>query len=108
MRAWLTRASRRRARSLGRKITASAFRPLGDLLLVELAEQETETSTGIALAGLEEEESNSGAVLAVGAGRYAASGELLPPEVAPGDSVMYTRCAARPSGALRGSRGSCH
>jgi len=69
------------------------FTPLFDNLLVQLAEQETSTSTGIALAGLEEEEANSGAVVAVGSGVYAANGDLLPPSVSPGDSVMYSRYA---------------
>lgn len=72
-------------------LSVASFKPLGDLVMVVSAEQETETSTGIALAGLEEEEGNSGEVVAVGPGRYAANGDLLAPSVAPGDSVMYAR-----------------
>jgi len=75
----------------GEKVEVSAFKPLSDLLMVQLAEQETATSTGIALAGLEEEDSNSGVVVAVGPGRYAANGDLVPPTVKPGESVMYGR-----------------
>ena len=72
--------------------TADAFNPLGDLIMVEMAEQETSTTTGIALAGLEEEESNSGKVVKVGPGRYAANGKLVAPTVTPGESVMFGRC----------------
>ena len=73
--------------------TVSAFEPIGDLILVEGAEQETETSTGIALAGLDDEEGNSGAVVAVGPGKRLDNGELAPPKVSIGESVMYVRRA---------------
>ena len=52
--------------------------------------REAETSTGIALAGLEEEEGNSGEVVATGPGRRLYNGDLVPCETKPGDSVMYT------------------
>jgi len=71
------------------QLTVASFEPLGDLLMVEGAYQETETSTGIALAGLDEEDGNSGEVVAVGPGRRLDNGELLPPSVTVGDSVMY-------------------
>jgi chaperonin GroES len=72
-------------------LTIGAFKPLGDLVMVATADMETETSTGIALAGLEEEDGNSGEVVAVGPGRYALNGELVTPAIAKGDSVMYMR-----------------
>ena len=77
----------------GQSLDSATFKPLGDLVMVATADQETETSTGIALAGLDEEEGNSGAVVAVGPGKCADSGQLLPPSVAVGDSVMYVRRA---------------
>ena len=71
-------------------LAIKAFRPLGDLLMVAVADMEQETSTGIALAGLEEEEGNSGEVVATGPGRRLYNGDLVPCETKPGDSVMYT------------------
>jgi len=77
----------------GGSLALDGFKPLGDLVMVAMADMETETTSGIALAGLEEEEGNSGEVVAVGPGNYAANGELLAPSVAKGDSVMYLRHA---------------
>lgn len=75
----------------GADISATSFKPLGDLLMLAMADMETETSTGIALAGMEEEEGNSGKVVAAGPGCRAANGELIAPSVAVGESVMYMR-----------------
>ena len=77
----------------GNAMTIPSFRPLGDLIMVQMAEQAEETTTGIALAGLEEEESNSGEVVAAGPGRVANNGKLVPVMVSPGDSVMYSQRA---------------
>ena len=56
---------------------ASAFKPLADNVLIELAEAATETSSGIALAGsLSEDDSPSGKAVAVGAGKVNADGEV--------------------------------
>ena len=74
----------------GQSLAVETFKPLGDRLMVAGANQETETTTGIALAGLDEEESNSGEVVAVGDGRYAENGKLVAPEVSAGESVMYS------------------
>ena len=79
----------------GQSLAVETFKPLGDRLMVAVANQETETTTGIALAGLDEEESNSGEVVAVGDGRYAENGKLVAPEVASGNSVMYNSRAGQ-------------
>ena len=56
---------------------ASAFKPLADNVLIELAEAATETSSGIALAGsLSEDDSPSGKAVAVGAGKVNADGAV--------------------------------
>jgi len=70
--------------------TVSAFRPLGDRLLVEVPQEEEVTATGIAIAGAgDDDDANSGLVVAVGAGRLNRNGELEPVAVKPGESVMY-------------------
>ena len=72
-------------------MTVSSFSPIGDRVLVELAEAETTTSTGIALAMDEDEDENSGTVAAVGAGKILDNGKLRPVGIEPGESVMYRR-----------------
>jgi len=71
--------------------SAASFRPNSDRLLVKLAEAATETSSGIALAATEDDDSNQGEVVAVGSGKMAATGEIIPVEIAAGDKVLYPR-----------------
>lgn len=73
----------------GGDVSVDAFRPIGDRLLVATAEAATETTTGIALAGLEEDDSNFGEVVKVGPGRMTSNAEVVVPNVAVGESVMY-------------------
>ena len=54
-----------------------------------MAEAQTETATGIALAGVEEDDGNQGVVAAVGPGKARPDGTLATPTVAKGDSVVY-------------------
>jgi len=74
----------------GSVATADGFKPLRDRLLVEVAEQATETSTGIALS-LDDDtaSSNQGKVVAVGDGLLLASGEVQSMGVAVGDHVLF-------------------
>lgn len=74
-------------------MTVSGFTPIGDRILIEVAEAEQQTSTGIALALDEDDDDNSGKVAAVGAGKILANGKLQPVEIATGESVMYSRRA---------------
>jgi len=76
-----------------KEMTASAFRPLGDRVMVEMSAAATETTTGIALALDDDDEANSGEVVAVGAGAAQANGELKPIGIKAGESVMYARYA---------------
>lgn len=64
---------------------ADSFEPGMDRLLVRLEQAAAETSSGIVLAGLEEEDSNHGEVVAVG--RKASA-------VAIGDRILYDKWAA--------------
>ena len=74
-----------------KKLTIDAFEPLGDRVLVEIAEQATETTTGIALAGAEDEEANTGTVAAVGSGKFQPNGEKKAVGIKAGENVMYAR-----------------
>jgi chaperonin GroES len=76
-----------------KSLTSDSFRPLGDRMLVEIAEAAQETTTGIALAGLEEEDGNLGAVVKVGNGTPQADGSVRAVSVSSGESVMYQKRA---------------
>ena len=65
------------------------FKPLQDRVLVKLTESATETASGIALASETTEEPTQGEVLAVGEGLVTSQGDVVPPGIKPGDSVIY-------------------
>jgi len=75
----------------GGSLTVSAFKPIANNIMVAMAEAVTETTTGIALAGMEEDDSNQGEVVAVGPGKTAANGDVVETPVATGESVMFAR-----------------
>lgn len=72
------------------EVTAGAFKPLGDRVLLAMAEKATETTTGIALALDEDDENCVGEAVAVGEGKYI-KGECRPVNVAVGQTVMYAK-----------------
>lgn len=73
------------------ELASSSFVPLGDRVLVAVADQAKETTTGIALALDDDGEDNSGEVVAVGSGAYADNGKQTPVGITPGESVMFNR-----------------
>lgn len=77
----------------GEDPTVDSFKPIGDRVLIATKEAATETTSGIALA-MDEKDDNQGEVLAAGPGKLSAMGELMPMEVAAGESVLYDRYAA--------------
>jgi chaperonin GroES len=70
------------------EVKVSAFTPLGDRVMVELAKTATQTQTGIALA-LDDEEDTIGEAVAVGAGKYYDGSELKPVDVKIGEMVFF-------------------
>jgi len=77
----------------GGTIAIDAFRPIGENLMVSMTEAATETTTGIALAGMDDDDANLGQVVAVGPGKTSAGGEQKAVAVTPGESVMYQKRA---------------
>lgn len=67
--------------------------PLHDRIIVEAAEKETTTASGIILPDSAQEKPLKGKVLAVGPGKMLDSGKLLPVEVQRGDTVLYGKYA---------------
>lgn len=65
------------------------IKPLADRILIEPAEAETKTSSGIYIPDNAKEKPQKGKVVAVGAGRKNDKGEVVALEVKVGDSVLY-------------------
>jgi chaperonin GroES len=65
------------------------LKPLHDRIIVEAAEKESTTASGIILPDSAQEKPLRGTVLAVGPGKRLDSGQLAPVEVNAGDTVLY-------------------
>jgi chaperonin GroES len=66
--------------------------PLEDRIVVRTAEAEETTVSGLVIPDTAKEKPQQGEVLAVGPGRRAEnSGELIPLDIAVGDTVVYSK-----------------
>lgn len=74
----------------GGTVSAGTFRPTRNRVLVDLADEITETASGIALSsGAEGAETFNGEVISVGPGTYTKTGDVIAPRIKKGDSVMF-------------------
>ena len=69
------------------------IRPLHDRVVIRRSEEETTTASGIVLPGSAAEKPNRGEVVAVGQGRVLTNGEVVPPSVKVGDTVLFGQYA---------------
>lgn len=65
------------------------LRPLHDRILVERIESEEKTAGGIILPDTAKEKPQQGKVVAVGAGKKAEDGKLIPMDVKVGDKILF-------------------
>jgi len=65
------------------------FRPLHDRVLVKRADQEEKTPSGIIIPDTAKEKPMEGEVVAVGSGSRNESGQLVPLDVKPGDTILF-------------------
>lgn len=65
------------------------LKPLGDRVIVKVAEAEEVTKSGLILADSAKEKPARGTVLAVGDGKLNDAGERMPIDVKAGDVVVY-------------------
>ena len=65
-----------------------ALKPLGDRVIIEPAEKEEKTASGIILTESAKEKPQTGKIIAVGRGAYE-NGQLVKMEVKAGDKVLY-------------------
>lgn len=71
--------------------TVETLRPLGDLVLIELDEPETETKGGILLPEIAVERPRFGTVIASGEGNYDGHGNRVPNGVEVGEKVYCAK-----------------
>ncbi len=69
------------------------LKPLGDRVVVEPAEKEERTASGIILPETAKEKPQEGEILAVGPGRRDDDGKLVPMDVKTNDKVLYAKYA---------------
>ena len=67
------------------------LQPLGDRLIVEVLDEEQTTASGIVLPDTAKEKPQRGTVLAVGPGGRNDSGDLVPLDVAEGDTIIFSK-----------------
>jgi chaperonin GroES len=67
------------------------LQPLDDRIVVKQNEAEEKTASGLVIPDTAKEKPQLGEVLAVGPGRRADTGELIPLDLAVGDTVYYSK-----------------
>src|SRR5437879_11880895 len=65
------------------------FRPLGDRVVVRRVKEEEKTAGGIIIPETAQEKPQEGEIIAVGPGALDDNGKRVPPEVKPGDFVLF-------------------
>ncbi|MFH1367732.1 MAG: co-chaperone GroES [Elusimicrobiota bacterium] len=65
------------------------LKPLGDRILVKPLEQKEVTKSGIIIPDSAKEKPQEGEVVAVGKGKVADDGKLIPMEVKVGDKILF-------------------
>ncbi|MBO4401935.1 MAG: co-chaperone GroES [Selenomonadaceae bacterium] len=68
-------------------------KPLGDRIIIEVAEVELKTKSGIIMPETSKEKPQKGKVVAVGKGKVLDNGTRLEPEVKVGDEVIFNKYA---------------
>jgi chaperonin GroES len=74
------------------------LRPLGDRVLVKRMDSEEITAGGIIIPDAAKEKPQTGKVVAIGTGRLAADGKIMPMQVKPGDKVFLPKYAGTDAG----------
>jgi chaperonin GroES len=74
------------------------LKPLGDRVLVKRIDEEETTAGGIIIPDSAKEKAQTGAVLAVGAGKKDADGNSFPLEVRVGDIVYFGKYVGTEAG----------
>lgn len=66
-----------------------SLRPLQDRVIIKRVDNKKTTDSGIILAGSAEEKQDLGEVVAIGPGKKADNGQLIPIDLKVGDKVLF-------------------
>ena len=69
------------------------IKPIGDRVVIEVAEVELKTKSGIIMPETSKEKPQKGKVVAVGTGKVLDNGTRLAPEVKVGDEILFNKYA---------------
>ena len=69
------------------------IKPLADRIVIEVAEVERATKSGIVIPDTSKEKPQKGKVIAIGSGKLLDNGERAKSEVAVGDMVLFNKYA---------------
>ena len=76
------------------KKTKVSFKPIGNRVVVEPAEEDEQMSAGgIYIPDTAKEKPQAGVVVAVGPGKLTDDGKRVPMEIAVGDNIVYSKYA---------------
>ena len=67
------------------------IKPLGERVVIEVAESDVTTASGIVLPDTAKEKPQKGKVVAVGTGKLLDTGQRATPEVKVGDGVVFSK-----------------
>lgn len=70
-----------------------SLKPLNDRVLVKRLESEEKTAGGLYIPDTAKEKPSRGEVVAVGPGKHAEDGKLIPMSVKAGDTVLFNKYA---------------
>ncbi len=73
--------------------TAVKLQPLGDRVVVQPAEREETTKSGIVIPDTAKEKPQRGTIIAVGKGRRDEDGDRIPMDVSVGETVLFAKYA---------------
>ena len=65
------------------------LKPIGDKVIIEVLKAQEKSKGGIILPDMAKEKPQEGAVIAVGTGKTLPSGKTIPPDVKPGDKILF-------------------
>ena len=68
-----------------------SIQPLEDRIVVRPAEAEEKTASGLVIPDSAKEKPQQGEVIAVGPGRRSDTGDLIPLDIAVGDTVVFSK-----------------
>ncbi len=65
------------------------LKPIGDKIIVEVLEAQSKSKGGIIVPDTAKEKPHEGQVIAVGTGKTLPNGKNVPPDVKPGDKILF-------------------